>query len=323
MSASTNPGSFAQQPERSSRFLLLLAFATIYLVWGSTFLVIRFTVETIPPLLAAGLRHLIAGTALSAWVWSRGYRPTRRDWYGSAVLAVFFFLFGHGSLHWAEQVVPSGLAALLVAAEPLWITLLSFAISYKQTLNFANVTGLVIGFVGVVLLTTDKTLSGQSASLIGVVVLVLGTIAWSFGMLYSKRSTSLPSNTLASAAMSLLIGSWMLLAAAGVSGEVRGFHWAAVSGKSIFGLFYLAIFGSIVAYSAYMWLLQRCSPTLIATHTYNPVIAVFLGWALAGEIITGRMLVAAGFVIISVICVSFGHSETRERVSGELDEEAA
>ncbi len=322
MSVSNNPG--FGQPERSSRFLLLLAFATVYIVWGSTFLAIRFTVETIPPLLAAGLRHLIAGSTLFAWMWSRGFRPTRRDWYGSAILAVFFFLIGHGSLHWAEQVVPSGLAALLVAAEPLWITLLSFATSYKQTLNLANISGLVIGFLGVLLLTTDKTLAGHSASLIGIVVLVLGTIAWSFGMLYSKRSTSLPSNALASAAMSLLIGSWMLLCAAEVSGELRGFHWSAVSGRSVFGLFYLAIFGSIVTYSAYMWLLQRCTPTLIATHTYvNPVIAVFLGWAFAGETVTGRMLLAAALVIVSVVCVSVGHSEARERVAGELDGEAA
>ncbi|HEU5403620.1 MAG TPA: EamA family transporter, partial [Terriglobales bacterium] len=324
MSVSNNPGGLGHQSAPSSRLLLLLAFATIYLVWGSTFLAIRFTVETIPPLLAAGLRHLIAGTTLFAWIWSRGFRPTRRDWYGSAVLGFFFFLLGHGTLHWAEQAVPSGLAALLVAAEPLWITLLSFATSYKQTLNFANISGLVIGFLGVVLLTTDKTLTGHSASIVGIVALILGTIAWAFGMLYSKRSTSLPSDALARSAMSLLIGSWMLLASAAISGELRGFHWSTVSGRSILGLFYLAIFGSIIAYSAYTWLLQRCSPTLIATHTYvNPVVAVFLGWALAGETLTRRMLLAAGLVIVSVICVSFGHSEARERIPGELDGEAA
>ncbi len=316
----TGPGDAARTP----RFLLLLAFVVIYVVWGSTYLAIRYAVETIPPLITAGVRHLTAGTILFAWVWSRGYRPTRREWLSSTVLATLFFLISHGSLHWAEQVVPSGLAALLVATEPLMIALLALGISYKQNLNFATVSGLVIGFSGVVLLTTDRTTLAQSGSLAGIFAIILGTISWSFGMLYSKKSASLPSDSLARAAMAMMIGSWMLLATAGVSGEFRGFHWAAVSGKSIFGLLYLIVFGSIVAFSAYMWLLERCSPTLIATHTYvNPVVAVILGWSLANETMTGRTLLAAALVVLSVICVSLGHSEERAHIGDQLDEEAA
>jgi drug/metabolite transporter (DMT)-like permease len=321
MSVIHNPG---QQHNRAEKILILASFAAIYVFWGSTFLAIRFAVQTIPPLITAALRHLVAGSVLFAWAWSRGFRPTRRDWYGSAVLGVFFFLIGHGTLHWAEQVVPSSLAALLVATEPLWITLLSFATSYKQTLNAANVSGLVLGFVGVLVLTTDNTLLSHSASLVGIIVLVLGTISWCVGMIYSKRSRSLPSNPLARSAMAMMIGSWMLLAAAGITGEFNGFHWSAVSTSSFIGLLYLVIFGSLITFTAYTWLLQRCSPALIATHTYvNPVIAVFLGWAVAHENLTGRMLVAAVLVIVSVIFVSVGHSEERERVPGELDEEAA
>jgi drug/metabolite transporter (DMT)-like permease len=325
MSVKSNPavqgsGNFAG----SSRFLVLLAFAIIYVVWGSTYLAIRYAVETIPPLITAGLRHLSAGSVLFAWAWFRGYRPTRREWFASAVLGFLFFFVGHGSLHWAEQVVPSGLAALLVATEPLWITLLALVLSAKQNLNVANLAGLAIGFVGVILLTTDSATLSQHGSVIGIIVLIVGTIGWSLGMLYSKQSKSLPADSLARAAMSLLMGSWMLLATAGVSGEFRGFHWAAVTGKSIFGLLYLIVFGSIIAFTAYMWLLERCSPTLIATHTYvNPVVAVLLGWALANETLTGRMLFAAVLVVASVIFVSLGHSERRERVAGELDEEAA
>jgi drug/metabolite transporter (DMT)-like permease len=309
---------------RPTRLLLLVSFAIIYLVWGSTYLAIRYAVETIPPLITAGIRHLTAGSVLFAWAWSRGFRPTRRDWYGSAVLGFLFFFISHGSLHWAEQVVPSGLAALLVATEPLWITLIGLLLSRKQNLNLLNVTGLIVGFAGVLLLTTDHQLSGQSASLIGAIAIVVGTVSWAIGMLYSQSSKSLPSNSVARAGMSLLIGSFMLLATAGISGEFQGFQWANVSNKSLLGLIYLITFGSIVAYTAYMWLLDRCSPTLIATHTYvNPIVAVFLGWLLAGEVITRRTIVAAALVIVSVICVSFGHAEEHQKPCEQLDEEAA
>jgi drug/metabolite transporter (DMT)-like permease len=235
-----------------------------------------------------------------------------------------FFLIGHGSLHWAEQVVPSGLAALLVATEPLFLTLIAVMLSAKQNLNLPNIAGLAIGFIGVILLTADSEALGNHRVLVGVLVLLISTISWSLGMLYSKQSKSLPADSLARAAMSMLIGSWMLLAAAGLSGEFRGFHWSAVSGKSIFGLLYLIVFGSMIAFTAYMWLLERCSPTLVATHTYvNPVVAVLLGWALASETMTGRTLIAAALVVASVISVSFGHKEERQRISGRLDEEAA
>jgi drug/metabolite transporter (DMT)-like permease len=314
----------AESKARSTRFLLLGAFAIIYLVWGSTYLAIRYAIETIPPLVTAGIRHLTAGSVLFAWAWMRGFRPTKKDWYGSAVLGFLFFFISHGSLHWAEQVVPSGLAALLVATEPLWITVLGVLLSRKQNMNFANVTGLVVGFAGVLLLTTDHQLSGQSASLIGAIAIVVGTISWAIGMLYSQSSKSLPSNSVARAGMSLLIGSGMLLASAGVTGEFHGFHLASVSSRSALGLLYLITFGSIVAYTAYMWLLDRCSPALIATHTYvNPIVAVFLGWLLAGEVVTGRTIVAAALVIVSVICVSLGHAERAQQPSSELDEEAA
>src|SRR5512146_1649099 len=153
-----------------SRFLVLLAFATIYIVWGSTYLAIRYAVETIPPLITAGLRHLTAGSVLFAWAWFRGFRPTRREWVSSIGLAFLFFLVSHGSLHWAEQVVPSGLAALLVATEPLFLTLFALMLSAKQNLNLPNIAGLALGFIGVILLTTDSSALGQHRSLIGVAV---------------------------------------------------------------------------------------------------------------------------------------------------------
>ena len=320
----TSQSALSPSNARSTRLLLLASFAIIYVVWGSTYLAIRFAVETIPPLVTAGFRHLTAGSVLFAWAWMRGFLPTKKEWLGSAILGFMFFFIGHGSLHWAEKVVPSGPAALLVATEPLWITLLALVLSKKQNLTVASVTGLIVGFVGVLLLTTDHELSGQSGSMLGIVAIIIGTIVWAVGMLYSQASTSLPSNSVARAGMSLLVGSWFLLITAGATGEFRGFRWANVSNKSLFGLLYLIVFGSIVAYTAYMWLLERCSPTLIATHTYvNPIVAVLLGWALAGEIITGRTILAAVLVIVSVVFVSLGHSEKSDQPAPELDREAA
>lgn len=302
-----------------SRFLLLLAFASIYIIWGSTYLAIRFAIETIPPLITAGVRHLSAGTVLMIWALARGYRPTRRELYSGTVLGFLFFFIGHGTLHWAEQVVPSGLAALLVATEPMWIALLGVIMSYKQNLNLANVSGLILGFAGVLLLTTDHSVAGQSTSLIGVIVLLIGTASWSLGMLYSKRAP-LPADPVARSAVPLLVGAVLLLATAGVTGEFSGFHLANVTARSALGLLYLIVFGSIVAFTAYTWLLDRCSPTLIVTHTYvNPVVAVWLGWAWAGEPMSPRTVVAAVLVVISVILVSLSSSDqpAREPVRSE------
>src|SRR6516225_6193489 len=207
----------------SDSLKVALAFAAIYLVWGSTYLAIRYAVETIPPLVTAGIRHTIAGGILLAWALIRGYRPRREHWIAGIVVGALFFLIGHGSLHWAEQHVASGLAALLIATEPMFILLLAW-MSGQQRISRLSGLGLAVGVVGAA----------------------------------------------------------MLLVTAGVTGEFHALHWSAVSVKSMLGLAYLIVFGSIVAFTAYTWLLQRCPPALVATHTYaNPVVAVLLGWLLA------------------------------------------
>ncbi len=279
-----------------------ISFAAIYIIWGSTYLAIRFAVETIPPLVVAGLRHLTAGSVLMAWALARGYRPTRREWWSCAVLGFFFFFLGHGSLHWAEQTVPSGLSALLVAGEPLMVAVLGMFVTHNTKFTVTNVAGLIVGFLGVALLSTDKTLMGSSV--VGAIVILAGTVAWSWGMLYAGRPT-LPRDPIAKAAMPVLLGGMMLLTAAGVSGEFRGLTSAAFTSKATGGLLYLIVFGSIVAFTAYTWLLERTSPVFLATHTYvNPIVAVVLGWLVAGEAVDGRLLVAGGMVVISVVLVS-------------------
>jgi drug/metabolite transporter (DMT)-like permease len=305
---------------RRERWLLLLSFAAIYIIWGSTYLAIRFAVESIPPLVVAGVRHLTAGSVLFAWAWMRGYRPTRGELKACAVLGVFFFLMGHGSLHWAETRVPSGLSALLVATEPILLALMGLFIAHDTKFTPINISGLVIGLVGVALLSTDKAALG--GSYVGAVVILLGTVAWSYGMLYSRKA-AMPKDPIARSALPMLFGSVMLLAAAGISGEFAAVTAAAFTWKATLGLLYLIVFGSIVAFTAYTWLLERTSPVFLATHTYvNPIVAVLLGWMLAGETVNGRVALAGAMVVLSVVLVGVPSSQS-DVAGGESQSEAA
>ena len=201
-----------------SRLALLLAFFAIYVVWGSTYLAIRYAVETIPPLVVAGLRHIVAGLFLLSWAYLRGYRPTAREWRASVVLGFLYFVLGHGSLHWAETVVPSGWAALLIASEPIWIAVMAALVTHGERLTGKTVMGLLLGIAGVGLLVGEVTLSGQHSMVLGSLAILLGTLAWSVGVMYSLKAP-LPRNALARAGMPEIVGSLMLLLLAGVTGE--------------------------------------------------------------------------------------------------------
>lgn len=289
-----------------------LAFIAIYIVWGSTYLAIRYAVETIPPLVTAGIRHTIAGGVLLAWACARGYRPRREHWIAGVVLGALFFLIGHGSLHWAEQHVASGLAALLIATEPMFILVLAW-MSGQQKISRLSALGLAFGVVGVSILTGVE-LSSKSTSLIGMLAVLLGSLSWAAGVVISPK-LKLPTDALARTAVPLVCGAVMLLAAAGLTGEFHALHWSAISLKSIFGLAFLIVFGSIVAFTAYTWLLQRCPPTLVATHTYaNPVVAVLLGWLLAGESLTARVLLASIAILGAIVLIRKGERETERAV---------
>lgn len=284
--------------------LVLLAFFCIYVIWGSTYLAVHYAVETIPPLFVAGLRHLLAGGLLFAWCWRRGLRPATRQWRASIILGVLFFLIGHGTLHWAMRTMPSGLAALLVATEPIWIAVMAAA-TRQARVTPALVAGLALGVVGVGLLIETDARGGGGALVSSAVVLV-GTLSWAVGVMYSRRSALHP-DAIMSAAMSLLAGAALLLLAGALTGEAAGLKLSDVSLKSFLGLAYLAVFGSLVAYSAYFWLLQRCPPALVATHTYvNPVVALLLGWAFAGEAVSVRTLLSGAAVVAAVALVSMG-----------------
>jgi drug/metabolite transporter (DMT)-like permease len=281
------------------RLRVFLAFAAIFIVWGSTYLAIRYAVAEIPPLLTAGVRHLTAGSVLFAWAWAKGDRATGREWANSAVVGVLFFLVGHGTLHWAEQSVPSGLAALLVATEPLWIALLLAALGMSR-LGLRTLAGALLGLAGVWALVGDDVTSGSALS-VGAIAILIGAASWGAGVVYSQRA-AMPKNPTLRTATTLLCGAAFLLVASVVAGEYDAV--AAPSWLALGSLAYLIVFGSIVAFTAYYWLLDRYPATLISTHTYvNPAVAVLLGWAFGGEdvsttLVLGLVLIAGSIALV-------------------------
>jgi drug/metabolite transporter (DMT)-like permease len=277
----------------------LLAFFAIYVIWGSTYLAIRHAVETIPPLMTAGIRHLIAG--LIIYIWARRGKPavTAVEWRASVVVAALFFLIGHGTLHWAEQIVPSGIAALLVATEPFWIALL-MPPAQGSRFSWQMAAGLTAGLMGVALLIPRDMLTAGAGELWGSAAILIGTMSWALGIRYSATAP-LPRDPFVRAGTTLLCGAALLLPASLLTGEMSRVGLQTISSRSIASLAYLIVFGSIVAFSAYFWLLERRSATLVATHTYvNPVIAVLLGWLLAGELLTMRIAWATALILIAV-----------------------
>jgi drug/metabolite transporter (DMT)-like permease len=297
-------GKSANPRDRGLAVKLALAFVSIYVIWGSTYLAIRYAVETIPPLVTVGVRQAIAGAIMLAWAWARGFRPTRQQWAAGFVLGTFFFLIGHGSLFWAEQSVGSGLAALLIATEPMFILVLGGMMGQRR-ISRVSALGLGLGVAGVAMLTGAE-LTVKGSSLMGMLAVLLGSLSWSLGVVISPR-LKLPSDALGRTALPTICGAAMLLVAAGIAGEFQQTHWASISMRSLFGLGYLITFGSVVAFTAYIWLLQRVPPTLVATHTYaNPIVAVLLGWFLAHEPLTMRVVLASVAILGAIVLIRRG-----------------
>jgi len=291
---------------------LLAAFFAIYVIWGSTYLAIRVAVETIPPLATAGVRHLLAGAILFLWARAFRARITATEWRASLVTAMLFFLIGHGTLHWAEQTVPSGVAALLVATEPVWIAILMPSTG-RSRWSVRMIGGLTAGLAGVAFLVPPEAFTAGSGQLRGAGAILIGAMAWALGVRYSATAP-LPRDPFVRASTTLLCGAALLLAASAVTGELARVDLRATSGRSLLGLAYLVVCGSVVAFSAYTWLLERCSATLVATHTYvNPLIAVALGWLFAGEPLTARIALGTGLIVSAVLLLKA--ESTRENAA--------
>jgi drug/metabolite transporter (DMT)-like permease len=299
---------------RSHRLTVILCFLSIYLIWGSTYLAIRYAVETIPPLYTAGIRHLTAGSILLVWCLAKRLRPSLAQLRASIILGVFFFLIGHGALHWAEQKVPSGLASLLIASEPIWVFLLTAAAAKQWHWNATLLAGIFLGLGGVGLLMGRSAIASSRGMFVGSVAVVISALSWSVGVVYSRRS-HLSGHPLLLSALSLLEGSVQLLVVGTIAGEYRGFSLSSVTVRSWLSLGYLIVFGSVVAFTAYNWLMEHYSPTLVATHTYvNPIVAVLLGWLFAGEVVTFNVLLSAAMVISAVMFVDRGMARLPQRI---------
>ncbi|HEY4822495.1 MAG TPA: drug/metabolite exporter YedA [Candidatus Bathyarchaeia archaeon] len=290
----------------SLRLQIALAFLAIYTIWGSTYLAIRIAIETIPPFLMAGVRFLIAGAALYLWTRLRGApSPTRPNWKAATVVGGLLLLGGNGGVVWAEQTVPSGLTAVLITTVPLWMALLEWKRYDRTRPALPIVFGLILGFTGVVLLVGPQELAGSSAiNRVGATVLILASLSWAIGSLYSRKAP-LPSSPLQSTAMEMLAGGLLLSAAGLVSQEWVGFQPSEASLRSIVAFAYLIVFGSLIGFTSYIFLLKATTAAKVSTYAYvNPIIAIILGWAIAQEELTLRTMVAAAIIVAAVVVIT-------------------
>jgi len=293
---------------------VLLAFGAVYLIWGSTYLAIRFAIGTIPPLLMAGVRFLIAGSALYAWSRGRGApRPTPAQWRAAFMVGGLLLVCGNGAVVTAEQWVPSGLTALLVGAVPLWMVLVDWGWGMRVRPSGRVAAGLLGGFAGLALLVGAPAAGrGGLRALVGSLLVIAGALAWATGSIYSRHAPR-PSRPRLWVSMQMLAGGMLLVPLSGLVGEWRGFHPASVSLRSMAALAYLVVFGSLVAYTAYIWLLSVSTPARVGTYAYvNPVVALVLGWALAGEPLSFRSVAAAAIIVGSVVVITTGGRTARE-----------
>jgi drug/metabolite transporter (DMT)-like permease len=293
-----------------SRTLLFGAFGIVYVVWGSTYLAIRIAIETIPPLLMAGTRFLVAGAILYAWARARGApRPGARAMRDAALLGALFLFIGNGGLVWAETRVPSGLAAVLAATTPFWTVLIERLRGSQAAVRPAVYAGLALGLIGVVLLMLPGG-HEEAVDLLGAGVILVAALVWAYAMVMT-RSLTLPESGAVSAAVQMLAGGVLLIAAGSLGGEWSGFVPSGASLRSLLGLGYLIAFGSLVAYSAFTWLLRVAPAGRVSTYAYvNPVVAVLLGWLLASEPFGGRELAASAVIIAGVVLIISGRTRS-------------
>lgn len=297
------------------RTKIIAAFAAVYILWGSTYLAIRFAIETLPPFLMSGFRFVIAGGLLFGFMALKGERlPSARQWRSTAVIGALLLLGGNGGVVYAEERgVASGLTALLVATVPIWMALLDWKSRGRLNPGAWVNAGLALGFLGVALLVFQNGVAAVHIDPIGGVSLIAASMAWAYGSIWA-RTADLPRSSLQATGMQLLMGGLWLCAAGLLKGEAAHVGAAAWSIRSVASFFYLIFFGSIIGYSAYVYILKMGSPAMAGTYAYvNPAIAVFLGWALAGEKVTGITVLAAMIIIASVALITLRPREVPAR----------
>jgi len=302
-----------------SRWALVIALGTVYFIWGSTYLAIRIAIETIPPFLMLGTRFVLAGAVLYGWMRWRGVpAPSVKQWRTAALIGGLMLCAGTGTVGWAEQYIPSGLAALLITTVPLWMVLLDWLWQRGQRPNAVVFFGLLLGLAGVgVLVDPLAVLATYTVDVFVASMVLLGALAWSVGSLYGRR-VDLPTNPFMSTALQMVAGGALLTLTGLLLGESAAFDVTAFSLRSFASWSYLVFFGAILAFSAYVWLLRNTSPAQATTYAYvNPVVAVFLGWALMDEPLNARILLAVGLLITAVVLINrYGQPARSKTPSG-------
>jgi drug/metabolite transporter (DMT)-like permease len=293
--------------KRAPMALVLAAFAAVYLLWGSTYLAIIFALETMPPLLMAGARFLLAGGILYGVMRLRGEpAPTRRHWRSTAIIGGLLLMCGNGGVTLAERTVPSGVAALLVAMVPMWMVLLEWLRPGGTRPTRRTLLGLLVGFAGIVVLVGPGALGNDGVDLFGAGLVMVGAAAWAGGSIYS-RGAELPKSALLATGMEMLWGGAWLTLAATLTGELGRVDPSAFSTESILAYLYLVVFGSLVGFTAYIWLLGVSTPARVSTYAYvNPLVAVLLGWWVLNEPLTPRVLGAAAIIVLAVAVITTG-----------------
>lgn len=300
--------------------MTIVAFALVYIIWGSTYLAIRYAIGTIPPFLMVGVRFMIAGAALYLFARLRGgTKPTAIQWRNTAIAGGAMLMIGNGLVSWAELRVPSGLAALIIAIVPLWMVLFDWMLGGPRPGRYA-IVGIVLGLVGVGLLVGP----GKGAvDPVGAVALIVATIGWCLGTAFVKR-VDVPKSTFLTTGMEMLTGGIINIAVGLVTGEGAHLHIAAISRESLLGLIYLITFGSWVAYTAYTYLVSHASPAQLGTYAYvNPCIALLLGWLIAGETIGPRTVVAMVIIIGAVILLTVSKPAASQRTEATVSPSAS
>lgn len=287
------------------KWQIYLAFAAIYIIWGSTYLGIRFTNETIPPFLMSGARFILAGLILGIFAFSvqKVAFPSWANIKAGGIVGILLIAIGNGGVAYAELKIPSGTTALIIATTPVWFTLIGWLFFRSLRPNGLMISGLTLGLAGIIILIGPGNLVGEGLDLKGLVIIIFGTMCWALGSWYSSTSKNL-APPLLNSAIQMVIGGFILLTIAFLKGDVQEFHLSEISPKSFLAFGYLIVFGSLIAYSSYSWLIRVAPPGQVSTYAYvNPMVAVVLGWLLGGESLTMQMLLAGALILPGVILI--------------------